>query len=193
MRARRRLYVLLYYAIGCRLPSSNFPLGGLWRAARATLCRGFFASAGTAINIESHVFVADGRYVSLGSGSGLGRGSQVFGAIIGENVMVGPEVVFLKDNHRYEDPAVPMQNQGRSEIARPTVEDGAWIGQRAMILPGRRVGTGAIVGAGAVVTRDVLPYQIVGGNPARPIGKRPRPLVSEPLGLTDAVASRLSG
>jgi maltose O-acetyltransferase len=191
MRARRRICLLLYYAIGCRLPSSNFPLGGLWTATRAALCRGFFASAGTGINVESHVFLADGRYVSLGSGSGLGRGSQVFGAIIGENVMVGPEVVFLKDNHRYEDPAVPMQNQGRSEIARPIVEDGAWIGHRAIILPGRRVGTGAIVGAGAVVTRDVPPYEIVGGNPARPIGKRSRPFECEPLRVTDVVASQL--
>jgi len=48
----------------------------------------------------------------------------------------------------------------------------AWIGERAIILPGRRVGRGAIVGAGSVVTRDVEPFSIVGGNPARPIGRR---------------------
>jgi maltose O-acetyltransferase len=181
MRAPRRVYLLLYYGIGCRLPSSNFPLGGLWRAIRAAICGGFFASAGRGINVESHVFVGDGRYLSLGSGSGLGRGSQVFGATIGDNVMVGPEVVFLKDNHRYEDLTVPMQSQGRTEVAPPIVEDGAWIGQRAMILPGRRVGEGAIVGAGAVVTHDVPPYEIVGGNPARSIGRRTRAIQFEQL------------
>lgn len=179
MKASRRIYLLLYYGIGARLPGSNFPLGSLWRAIRAALCRGFFASAGPAINVEPQVFVADGRYLRLGSGSGLGRGSQVYGAVIGENVMVGPEVVFLKDNHCYSDPAAPIQSQGRTEIAPPIVEDAAWIGQRAVILPGRRIGRGAIVGAGAVVTRDVAPYEIVGGNPARSIGQRLRPIESE--------------
>jgi maltose O-acetyltransferase len=186
---RRRFCLLLYYGVGSRLPSSNFPLGGLWRALRGSLCHGFFASAAPGINVESNVFVADGRYVALGAGSGLGRGSQVYGAVIGENVMVGPEVVFLKDNHRYDDPAVPMHSQGRTRVALPVVEDGAWIGQRAIILPGRRVGEGAIVGAGAVVTRDVPAFEIVGGNPARSIGRRPRPTESVRLPFDDGVSS----
>jgi acetyltransferase-like isoleucine patch superfamily enzyme len=54
----------------------------------------------------------------------------------------------------------------------PVIEDGAWIGQRAIILPGRRIGRGAVVAAGAVVTRDVAPLEIVAGNPARVIGSR---------------------
>jgi maltose O-acetyltransferase len=174
-RLRQKASLLGYYAVGIRLPDSNFPLGGLWRAIRAWLCRGFFASAGHGINIEPGVFVADGRNVSIGSGSGLGTGSRVYGVEIGENVMVGPHVVFLKDNHRYEDPDVSIQSQGRTGIARPVVEDWAWIGERAVILPGRTVGKGAIVGAGAVVTRDVSDYEIVGGNPARVIGRRPLP------------------
>lgn len=190
--ARRRLCLLLYYGIGSRLPGSNFPFGGLWRGLRARLCRGFFASAAKGINVESSVFVADGRYVTLGRGSGLGRGSQVYGAIIGQNVMVGPEVVFLKDNHRHDVPGVPMQSQGRTRIALPVVEDGAWIGQRAMILPGRRVGEGAIVGAGAVVTRDVPAFEIVGGNPARSIGRRPRTTETERLPPTDALSSAVT-
>lgn len=189
MRAPRRMYLLLYYAIGCRLPDSNFPLGGLWRAIRAALCRGFFATAGPGINVESHVFVADGRCLRLGSGSGLGRGSQVYGAIIGDNVMVGPEVVLLKDNHRYADSDLPIQSQGLTEIAPPIIEDWAWIGQRAIILPGRRVGRGAIVGAGAVVTHDVPPFEIVGGNPARSIGRRPLPVETGQLPLAHAVSS----
>jgi maltose O-acetyltransferase len=117
----------------------------------------------------------------------------VYGAIIGENVMVGPEVVFLKNNHRYDDPAVPIQDQGLAEIGPPVVEDWAWIGQRAIILPGRRIGTGAIVGAGAVVTRDVQPYEIVGGNPARSIGRRPRADEHEQPHLAAAAAPLESG
>ena len=170
----RRVFLGLYYAIGTHLPDSNLPFGGLWRGIRGWLCRGFFASAGNDINIESGVFVADGRNVRIGSGSGFGPGSRVYGVEMGDNVIVGPNVVFLKDNHSYEDPLVPIQSQGRTAVALPIVEDWAWIGERAIILPGRRVGKGAIVGAGAVVARDVPDYAIVGGNPAREIGRRPR-------------------
>jgi maltose O-acetyltransferase len=172
---RRAVVLSIYYAIGQHLPESNFPLGKLWRGIRAWLCSQVFASAGHGINVESGVFIADGRHISLGTGSGLGMGSHAYGVIIGDHVIVGPNVVFLKDNHRYDDPTSPIQVQGRTAIALPVIEDGAWIGERAIILPGRRVGKGAIVGAGAVVTRDVADYEIVGGNPAREIGRRSRP------------------
>jgi len=175
MEMRRAVILTIYYAIGQRLPDSGYPLGRLWRGARAWLCSQVFASAGPGINVEPGVFIADGRHISLGKGSGLGQGSHVYGVTIGDHVMVGPNVVFLKENHRYDDPTSPIQAQGRTDIALPVIEDGAWIGERAIILPGRRVGKGAIVGAGAVVTRDVVDYQIVGGNPAREIGRRPRP------------------
>jgi len=52
------------------------------------------------------------------------------------------------------------------------IEDDVWIGTNAIILPGRRLGKGSIIAAGAVVTRDVEPYAIVGGNPARLIKRR---------------------
>jgi maltose O-acetyltransferase len=52
------------------------------------------------------------------------------------------------------------------------IEDDVWIGTRAIILPGRRLGKGCIVGAGAVVTKDVEPHSIVAGNPARAVGSR---------------------
>lgn len=52
------------------------------------------------------------------------------------------------------------------------IEDDCWIGARVIILPGRRIGKGSIIGAAAVVTKDVEPYNIVGGNPARVIKKR---------------------
>jgi maltose O-acetyltransferase len=80
--------------------------------------------------------------------------------------------VFFKDNHRFDDPDRPIQAQGLTEVHMPVVEDWAWIGERAIILPGRHIGKGAIVGAGSVVTHDVPAYEIVGGNPARSIGKR---------------------
>lgn len=52
------------------------------------------------------------------------------------------------------------------------VGDMAWIGARAIVLPGVTIGTGAVIAAGAVVTKDVAPWTVVGGNPAREIGRR---------------------
>jgi maltose O-acetyltransferase len=87
-------------------------------------------------------------------------------------VMIAPGAVLFKNDHRFDDLEGPIGDQGESEIRLPVIGDWAWVGERAMVLPGRTVGRGAIVGAGAVVTRDVEPYTIVAGNPARVVGDR---------------------
>jgi maltose O-acetyltransferase len=167
-----KLFLFAYYTVAYYLPDSNFPAGAAFRVMRGTLCRRFLAKTGAHVNIESHVFLADGRHLQIGSGSALGRGTRVYGAMIGTGVIVAPDVLFLKDNHRYDNLDGPIAGQGNTAVALPVIEDWAWIGERATILPGRRVGRGAIVGAGSVVTKDVDDFSIVGGNPAKVIGKR---------------------
>ena len=83
---------------------------------------------------------------------------------------MGPEATILTLGH---DPRSP---QFTDKGGRVTIGSRAWIGYRALILPGIKIGEGAVVGAGAVVTHDVEPYTIVAGNPAKPIGVRPRDL-----------------
>lgn len=168
----RTLMLVAYYQLAARLPDRSFPGGRLSGRAREALCRRLLAGCGQDIDVGSRVFIGDGRHIRLGTSSGIGSGSRVYGALIGRDVICGRDVVFLKDNHRHDDLARPIREQGLTDPVLPVIGDGAWIGDRAIILPGRRVGTGAIVGAGAVVTRDVRPYEIVGGNPARPIGRR---------------------
>lgn len=171
-RWRRTAALVVYYGLARRLPGLEFPLGELWRRLRAVVCRHLFASTGAWINVEPGVYFGDGRHISLGDGSGLGRDARVYGASIGRNVMMAPEVVILCRNHRHTDPDVPIRGQGDGPLEIPVIEDGAWIGHSAVVLPGRRIGRGAIVAAGAVVTRDVAELEIVGGNPARVIGSR---------------------
>lgn len=92
------------------------------------------------------------------------------GLTIGSNVSISEGVVILTLEH---DPNSPtFENRG----APVTIHDRAFIGTQAMILPGVTIGEGAIVAARAVVTRDVAPYAIVAGVPARPIGERSREL-----------------
>jgi maltose O-acetyltransferase len=171
-RANRKLALFAYYQFATHLPDRSFPGGRVCGRLRELLCRRMLASCGREIDIGSRVFLGDGRHVRLGTRSGFGSGSRVYGAVLGNDVICGRDVVFLKDNHRYDDLSRPIRAQGMGPPAPPVVEDGVWIGDRAIILPGRRVGRGAIVGAGAVVTHDVQPREIVGGNPARPIGRR---------------------
>ena len=91
---------------------------------------------------------------------------------IGENVMMGPEVVIYQQNHRYDNLDIPMGEQGYTPMESVIIGNDVWIGRRVMIMPGVHIGDGAIIGAGAVVTKDVAPYSIVGGVPAKVIGCR---------------------
>jgi acetyltransferase-like isoleucine patch superfamily enzyme len=88
------------------------------------------------------------------------------GLRIGADVSVSPEVALLTTQHDLNDPQFALQ--GRSVV----IEDHVWIGMRAMVLPGVTIGRGAVVAAGAVVTADVAPLDIVAGVPARPVGRR---------------------
>ena len=88
------------------------------------------------------------------------------GLDIGANVNVSPDVTILTASHDANDPGFRLVN------APVEIEDYVWIGTRAMIMPGVTLGRGAVVAAGAVVTRDVPPLTIVAGVPARAIGER---------------------
>ncbi|MFH1283587.1 MAG: acyltransferase [bacterium] len=96
-------------------------------------------------------------------------GGQIY---IGKYVMIAPNVVFRTNNHGYTRRDIPMQYQPH-KIGKIVVEDDVWIGSNAVILCNVKIGRGAIVGAGAVVTKDVEPFTIVGGVPAKVISRRP--------------------
>lgn len=91
---------------------------------------------------------------------------------LGPYAMVASEVVVTGGDHRFDIPGIPMVYAGRPEIRETVVEADAWIGYRAILLTGVHVGRGAIVGAGAVVTHNIPPYEIYAGVPARKVGER---------------------
>jgi maltose O-acetyltransferase len=162
----------LYYGLAIKLPGRG-PLSEPSRLIRQKLCQVFLDECGEWVNIGPDVHLGDGGNIRIGDRSGLGRGCRVYGGLtVGGQVMVGPEVAFLASNHRFDRLDMPIGRQGMGDLTPPHIEDGAWIGLRATILSGRVVGRGAIVAAGAVVTKDVAPFTIVGGNPATVIGDR---------------------
>jgi UDP-2-acetamido-3-amino-2,3-dideoxy-glucuronate N-acetyltransferase len=120
------------------------------------------ASIGRECNICDHVFIEND--VVLGDRVTVKCGVAIWDGIrIEDNVFVGPAVAFTND--RFPRSKVP-----RSETPPTVVRRGASLGANATVLPGVIVGAGAMVGAGSVVTRDVPPFAIVVGNPARIVG-----------------------
>jgi len=93
------------------------------------------------------------------------------GIVLGNNVNLSSQVAIWTAQHDYRSPAF------QANILPVVVQDRAWLSFRCTLLPGVTVGEGAVVAAGAIVTKDVEPYTVVGGIPARPIAKRPRELV----------------
>ena len=90
---------------------------------------------------------------------------------IGNNVLIGPNVVLRSNNHTFKSTKIPIISQGMTE-GEIIIGNDVWIGSNAVILPNCNIGDGAIIGAGAVVTSNIEPYTVVGGIPAKFIKKR---------------------
>lgn len=120
--------------------------------------------------IPSHIHC--GHHVSIGAhASFMASKSHIY---IGNYIAFGPFVTIRGGNHRIDLIGRHIYEVGGGNKIPENdqdvyIEDGVWVGCNAVILKGVRVGRGAVVGAGAVVTKDVPPYAIVGGNPAKVI------------------------
>jgi acetyltransferase-like isoleucine patch superfamily enzyme len=125
------------------------------------------------VEIEKQVIVnAFSGHIEVGKGTYIGIGTTIFGegnVTIGDYVLMGPGIRILSSKREYvKDILIVSQ----PEIPKPTViEDDVWIGANAVLL-GVKIGRGAIIGAGSIVVKDVPPYAIVGGNPAKIIKYR---------------------
>lgn len=116
---------------------------------------------------DGELTLADGSALSPGVHLGADHGRIE----VGRQTAIGPGTVVRAANHRFERRDVPIMRQGHAPGV-VIIGDDVWIGANCVITPDVRIGRGAVVGAGAVVTRDVAPFAVVGGVPARPIGER---------------------
>ena len=167
-------YLICYLLFVKYLPATNrsFPGKNVVRKLRAFVASRIISSCGKNVNIERGADFSNGKDISLGNNSGLGVNCRVGkGTTIGDNVMMGPDVVILTSNHVYERIDVPMNIQGFDNKS-VTIGNDVWIGTRVIILPGVNIGDGVIIAAGAVVTKSVPDYAIVGGVPAKIIKYR---------------------
>jgi acetyltransferase-like isoleucine patch superfamily enzyme len=158
------LFNLLMYAhnyIVAHIPSHTIRRVFLRRAMQVNLGQGSATLLGLRLYTRSRL--------SIGQHSVIDRDCVLDargGITIGDNVNLAPEVMVLTASHDPDD-----DNFCGIERA-VVIDDYAWIATRALILPGVRIGRGAVVGAGSVVTKDVAPGAIVAGNPAKLIRQR---------------------
>lgn len=93
------------------------------------------------------------------------------GLKIGDGVRIAPGTAIIASNHVFTDPDVPIYRQGMNNKG-ICIESDVWIGANCTVLDGVRIGQGSVIAAGAVVNKDVEPYSVMGGVPARLIRKR---------------------
>lgn len=155
-----------------------------WRLVLSGMGEGSYIELGVWVQLPSQVWI--GRRCRLLSGVRLTSESDTGKLILGDDVYINRDVrldhtggLTLRSGAKVSEGAIVFTHRYRPEwelgwTACPlTVGEDAWIGARALILPGvRSIGDGAVVGAGAVVTKDVPPLTVVAGNPARPIKTR---------------------
>ena len=163
--------------------------GEAWRRRIGGIGRGCLVDPTVEFRNERNIFLGDNVKVRRGVVLQANRAAEnairvgdeseinpyvcIFGkADIGRYVMIAPHVMIAGGNHIIDDFSQPMCKVPRSTNLGVTIEDDVWVGANVCIVDGVRLGTGCVVGAGAVVTRDVAPFDIVVGNPAKVVGNR---------------------
>lgn len=161
----------MYYRIG------NFRAG--WKGVRL----GSGARVSPHAEFDGEAFIGRatiGRNVSLGRGTYINSGEISSAKIgrwcsIGYDVLIGPtehDLLKISTSPRFPGNERLELGPNREDLPPPVIEDDVWIGAKAIILRGVRIGSGAVVAAGAVVISDVEPFTVVGGVPARPLAQR---------------------
>lgn len=174
------IYRLLYYGFARFLPKSTAPgIGILSKNIRRGICKHMFRNDQThqcqGLNVEKGAYFGNGKNFTIGNEVGLGKNFKSLNRIvtIDDYLMMGEDVLFLGGGHNFDRTDIPMGHQGGKGPTPLHIAGDVWIGARAIILPGcKRIGHGAIIGAGSVVTKDVPDWAVVGGNPAQVIKYR---------------------
>lgn len=167
LRAERAKASLLFSRYNALFPHEG--------AEGEALIRELFGSCGEGFHVTPPFFCDYGYNIHVGDRFYTNHGCVILDVCpvrIGHDAMLGPLVQIYTATH----PLDALTRNAKREYGKPVaIGDSVWIGGGAILCPGVSIGEGAVVAAGAVVTRSVAPYTLVGGNPARLISQIPRP------------------
>jgi acyl-[acyl carrier protein]--UDP-N-acetylglucosamine O-acyltransferase len=163
--------------LGPDLPSTHFRL--FFPTLAYNLCKRKFAYFGEGANFRPYAYAINCSKIYIGRNVVIRPGTMLFASpddsegkiIIEDDVLIGSGVHVYVANHEYRNPNILISEQGHSKAKKVVLKRGCWIGANSIILPGVTVGEHSVVGAGSVVTKDVPPYTVAVGNPARVIKK----------------------
>lgn len=167
---KRIICLVIYKIFLAWLPATNntLTISKLIRKVRSFVACGCFDYHGKNINVEKRADFGRGTEIRIGDNSGLGVNCVVRGPLVmGADIMMGANVRIMTGKHNTERTDIPMREQGFLPNRQVTICDDVWIGDCVIILPGLTIGKGSIIGAGAVVTKDVPDYSVVAGVPAK--------------------------
>lgn len=170
----KKIYLLFYYLVAQYLPMQPFPGYKIFYRLRYIICNRVLSECGEKVIVKNKCYFGDGSKLKIGSFSQLGQNARITGPVtLGSHILMGPDVVIMGVTHDISDVTKPMIDPSNPSLEDPVViGDNVWIGTRVIILPGVKIGSNSIVGAGAVVTKEFGPNSIIGGVPAKFIKSR---------------------
>jgi len=168
----KKLLIVIYYVFFFHLPNSRYlKITSKLRVWYLSKILGVMEPDRNS-RVQNNVYIGDGCSVKIGRECQINENVFIQGANIGNFVMIAPNVSILNSTHKYDRTDIPMCRQGEERKINPIIGDDVWIGRNAVIMPGVRIGDGAIIASGAIVTKDVETFSVVGGVPAKLIRKR---------------------
>ena len=172
----RKFWLIVYYGFAKHLPKSNRGLLGKFGGWLRYRCAWhLFAECNGFVNLEHGAYIGNGKKFHVLGECGIGKDFACHCRIvtIHGGVLMGEDVLFQGGGHKFDNPDMPIGQQGDMPDTPLEICEDVWIGARVIVLPGcTRIGAHSVIGAGSVVTHDVPDYAIVGGNPAKVIKMR---------------------
>lgn len=167
---KSKVLYLLYISLFRFTPEDYRPYSLFFPSLRNLLVKKFVNSCGNSLRVKHNADISPNIWI--GNESELGTRCMIHSNVsIGSNVIMGPDVKIYSRNHKYDRIDLPIQKQGKNYF-KTIIGDDVWIGANCIITAGVIVGNHVIIAAGAVVTKDIPDYAIVGGVPAKIIKYR---------------------
>jgi acetyltransferase-like isoleucine patch superfamily enzyme len=161
--------------IGPDIPATYWRL--FMKSTMLKLCRKKFYHFADSAEFRPGAYAVGCSKISIGKRVVIRPGTHLHGAtadlelgiIIEDDVLIGSGVHIYINNHNFDNPDIPIIDQGHYTAKPVTLKKGCWIGANAVLLPGVTIGENSVVGAGAVVTRSIPDRVLAAGAPAKVI------------------------
>jgi len=148
-----------------------------FRSKMLKLCKSKFNFFADTADFRPGAYAIGCSQISIGNRVVIRPGTMLHGEtetlresiLIEDDVLIGSGVHIYVENHRFDNPSLPIIDQGHAQALKVVLKKGCWIGANVIILPGVTVGENAVIGAGSIVTKSIPDLAVAVGNPARVI------------------------